>query len=334
MNGLIIHHWDTDGICSAAISLDSVADETDSRIPKIGNYYLTTEEIADISNRGYDSIIVVDMAIPEDNILQLKRESDAEIYIFDHHLQDIIKGVNHYNPVSMGESVERCPSTSWILSEYLNRETDLLAILGAVGDNELKIKTNREVFGKIEKFLEESTLSFDDLLTMVELIDSNYKVGDQEMVLNAVRFIKENQSSPKSILENNAWHQNLKNLKKEITYQSSMPVSSSNGVSIQEIHTKYNIISTITRQLAWNNDSIVSIVINDGYFDTECQVYIRARNQDISLKSVIDLAREKGYSAGGKREVAGVVLPKEDTENFIAEVINISKRKYSHGLLS
>jgi len=326
MNGLIIHHWDTDGICSAAILSEFIGEEIDSRIPKIGNYYLTTEEIAEISNMEYEFIIVADMAIPEDNILQLKRQSGAEIYIFDHHLQDIIEGVNHYNPVSMGEPIERCPSTSWILSEYLNRGTDLLSILGAVGDNEIKIKTNRDVFSKIERFLEESTLSFDDLLTMVELIDSNYKVGNHEMVLNAVRFIKENQSSPESILENNAWHQNLKNIKKEIIYQSSMPVSSSNGISIQEIHTKYNIISTLARQLAWNSDSLVSIVINDGYFDTECQVYIRAGNPSIILKPVIDLAREKGYSAGGKREVVGVVLPKEDTKNFIAEITAIIKR--------
>ena len=296
MNGLIIHHWDTDGICSATILFEYLGEEIDSRIPTIGNYYLTTEEIADISNRGYDFIIVADMAIPEGNILQLKRESDVEIYIFDHHLQDIIKGVNHYNPVSMGEPVERCPSTSWILSEYLNRGTDLLSILGAVGDNELKIKGNQYVFSKIERFLKKSALSFDDLLTMVELIDSNYKVDNQEMVLNAVWFIKENQSSPESILENNSWHQNLKKLKKEIAYQSSMPILSSDGISIQEIRTKYNIISTLARQLAWNNgDSIVSIVVNDGYFDTECQVYIRASNLDINLKPVIDLARENGY---------------------------------------
>lgn len=325
MNRLIIHHWDTDGICSAAILFESIGEEIDTRIPTIGNYYLGTEEIADISDRGYDSIIVADMAIPEDNILQLKKESDAEIYIFDHHLQDIIdiEGVNHYNPVSMGEPIERCPSTSWILSEYFNRRTDLLAILGAVGDNEQKIKTNQYVFRKIERFLENSDLTFDDLLTMVELIDSNYKIGDQEMVLNAVRFVKENHSSPKTILENKAWHQNLTNIEKEIAYQGSMPVSSSNGISTQAIHTKYNIISTVTRQLAWNTDSIVSIVINDGYFNTECQVYIRAGSPGINLKPVIDLARENGYSAGGKREVAGVVLPKGETERFIAEVTDI-----------
>jgi len=55
--------------------------------------------------------------------------------------------------------------------------------------------------------------------------------------------------------------------------------SSSNGISIQEIHAKYNIISTLARQLAWNSDSLISIVINDGYFDTECQVYIRYRRE-------------------------------------------------------
>ena len=325
MKRLIIHHWDTDGICAAAILFEDIGEVLDTRIPKIGNYYLTADEIAEISGRGYDTIIVVDMAIPEDIILKLKRESDAEIHIFDHHLQDIIKGVNHYNPVSMGEPIERCPSASWILSEYLNRGTDLLAILGAVGDNEQKIKSNQHVFSRIERFLEDSNLNlnFDDLLTMVELIDSNYKIGDQEMVLNAAWFVKENYLSPEAILENKVWHQNLMNIEKEITYQCSMPVSALNGIHIQEIHTRYNIISTVTRKLAWNTVSIASIVINDGYFDTECQVYIRAGSPGISLKPVIDLARGKGYSAGGKSEVAGVVLPKEETADFITEITKI-----------
>ena len=324
MTGLIIHHWDTDGICSAAILLDSSGEEMDTQITKIGNYYLTLEEIAEISDKDYNHIIVVDMAIPEDNILRLKKESQAEIQIFDHHLQDNIKGVKHYNPVSLGEPIEKCPSASWILGEYFNRETDLLACLGAVGDNGPRLKSNQYVFSKIERFLAESSLSFDDLLTMVELIDSNYIVGKPEMVLNAVRVIKENQTTPETILEHKAWHRNLNDIEKELAYQGSMPIVSSHGIAIQEIHSQYNIISAVTRQLAWHkDDSVVSIVINDGYFDTDCQVYIRAVSPKINLKPVIDLARGKGYSAGGKTEVAGVVLPKEGTKKFIAEVMDI-----------
>ena len=322
-NGLIIHHWDTDGICSAAIIFEYLGKDIDSRIPYIGNYYLTDEEIDDISKGQYDFIIIADMAIPEKNILKLKQKSGADIYIFDHHLQNIIEGVHHYNPISMGEPAENYPSNSWSLSKYLRRGIDILSVLGAVGDNAIKIKNNSAVFPKIEAFIKRSDLSFNDLMKMVELIDSNYKVGNREMARNAVYFLKKNKLSPKAILDNKLWNENLKDIEKEMVVQGSKPVKVIDGIAIQEIDTKYNIISTLTRQLAWNNDSKVSMVVNRGYFDREVQVYIRARSSDVMLKPVIILAHNNGYSAGGKREVAGIVLPKEDIDDFITNAIKI-----------
>ena len=324
-NGLLIHHWDTDGICSAAIIFEHLGKDIDTRIPYIGNYYLTAEEIAEISEQRYDFIIVADMAIPEENILQLKRKSGADIHIFDHHLQNIIEDVHHYNPISMGKPAENYPSNSWSLSKYLEREIDILSVLGAVGDNGIKLKNNSAVFPEIEAFIERSNISFDDLMTMVELIDSNYKVGNREMARNAVYFLKENKLIPEDILDNKIWNKNLVDIEKEMVVQSNKPVKLIDGIATQEIDTKYNIISTLTRQLAWNSDSKVSIVANRGYFDREGQVYIRAGSPDVMLKPVIDLAQNNGYSAGGKREVAGIVLPKEDIDDFIIEVINILK---------
>ena len=322
---LLIHHWDTDGICSAAIIFEHFGKEIDTRIPYIGNYYLTLEEISEISEQGYDLIIVADMAIPEENILQLKKKSGAEIYIFDHHLQNIIKNVHHYNPISMGEPAENYPSNSWSLSKYFKREIDIFSVLGAVGDNAIKIKFNSSVYPEIEAFIEKSNISFDDLMKMVELIDSNYKVGDCEMARNAVGFLKENKLSSWAILNNKIWNRNLEDIEKEMVVQGNKPVTIDDGIAIQEIDTKYNVISTLTRQLAWGSDSKVSVVVNRGYFDREGQVYIRAGSPDVIMKPVIDLAQNKGYSAGGKREVAGIVLPKGDIDDFIIEVINILK---------
>ena len=319
--GLIIHHWDTDGICSAAIILEYIGKEIDTFIPQIGNYYLTDDEILKISHKGYDWIIIADMAIPKDNVLQIKAESGADIYIFDHHLQDIIEGVNHYNPVSMGEPVEKYPSCTWVLSKYLNREIDLFSILGAVGDNEIKIRDNRYIFSAIEKVLDNLNITFENLLTMVELIDSNYKIDSRKTAISAVSFIRKYRLTPGYILNNNEWHQNLEKLNKEIAYQSNMPVLSIGDIAIQDIRTQYNIISTLTRQLAWNYTSKVSIVKNKGYFKKDDQIYIRTGSPDVILKPLINYAIDKGYSAGGKREVVGIVLPKEDTDNFINEVI-------------
>jgi len=45
--GLIIHHWDTDGICSAKLLIEYLKDkQIDNKTPVIGNYYLTDEELS------------------------------------------------------------------------------------------------------------------------------------------------------------------------------------------------------------------------------------------------------------------------------------------------
>lgn len=159
-NGLLIHHWDTDGICSAAMIFEYLDKEIDYRTPLIGNYYLTEKEIEEISSHGYDFIIIADMAIPRENILKIKKRSGAETFIFDHHLQPLIEGVDHHNPVSMGKPAEEYPSNTWVLTKYLGRDIDLLSVLGAVGDNEKKIKNNIVIFPKIEEFLKKNRSGF------------------------------------------------------------------------------------------------------------------------------------------------------------------------------
>lgn len=157
-------------------------------------------------------------------------------------------------------------------------------------------------------------------MRIVELIDSNYKVGERDKVLDAVHFIRTNKSSPQAILENSEWKENLQDLEAEVEEQGNMPVTFEGDIAIQEINTKCNIISSLTRKLAWNNDSRVAIVVNRGYFENDDQMYIRAGQPDVILQPIIDSAKDRGYSAGGKREVAGIVLPKEDTDDFMNEV--------------
>ncbi|MFP4655554.1 MAG: DHH family phosphoesterase [Methanohalobium sp.] len=324
-NGLLIHHWDTDGICSAAILFEDLEKEFDTHVPHIGNYFLTGYEIENISKQNYDFIIIADMALPEDNILDLKEKTDAEIYIFDHHLQNNIQrdGIHHHNPVSLGEPPESYPSNTWVLTRYLDREIDLFSILGAVGDREKKIKDNVGIYQYIKAFLEDSDFYFEDLLRVVELIDSNYKVGDKQKVMNAVHFIKENKLHPQRILDNSDWKKNLDDLEMETERQKNMPVDYEDGIAIQEIDTRYNITSPVARNLAWNGDCRVAIVVNRGFFDDKDQLYVRAGQSGPVMTSIIDAAQEKGYSAGGKNEVAGIVLPKGDTDYFIKEVLNL-----------
>jgi single-stranded DNA-specific DHH superfamily exonuclease len=116
--GVIIHHWDADGLCSAALLLNHLKGvDTDNWTPDLGAFYLTDEQIDYL--KEYDRVIITDMALPEKNIHSLSRRTS--VTVIDHHFQGLIKGVTHINPVAHGASQEDYPSCTWVISEYLDQ---------------------------------------------------------------------------------------------------------------------------------------------------------------------------------------------------------------------
>ena len=126
------------------------------------------------------------MSLPEDNILTLAE--NAKVMIFDHHLGKEIDEVFHHNPIIKGENPDKYPSASWIINDYLGNKINLYALLGVVGDHEQKIKNNKEFNKKITDFCKKNNLKFDDMLKMVYLLDSNYKICDKKAVEEAPTY--------------------------------------------------------------------------------------------------------------------------------------------------
>ena len=244
--GLIIHHWDTDGISSAKLLIEKLRDkDIDNKTPELGNYFLTKKELKEYSE--FDFIIIADMSLPEKNVLRLAK--NAEIMIFDHHLGKVIDTVFHHNPIIKGEDPDKYPSASWIVNDYLKNDVNLYALLGVIGDHEEKIKKNKDFIEIIDNYCKEQDLSFEDLHKMVYLLDSNYKIGDKKAVESAP-YILLNTISPKEILNNKKWNQNLKNLNKEMNEILSQQNNEVDGIIVKKINTPYNIISTITRKIS------------------------------------------------------------------------------------
>lgn len=312
--GLLIHHWDTDGICSAKLILDRIEDKiTENRTPILGNYFLTEEELNECT--GFDFIIIVDMNLPEQNILTLAKKAD--VFIFDHHLGNVIETVFHHNPVIKGENPDEYPSASWIVNDYLGNDVNLYALLGIIGDHEQKIKNNQQFSKIINEFCHKNNITFDDLHKMAYLLDSNYKKGDKTAVEKAPHFLK-NHPGPTAILNHDTWNRNLVELDDEIKTILQEPVNKTDSIIKKTLHTKSNIISTITRKIAWTNNQD-TIVINKGYFDQEDQLYVRTVNND--MQPMIQKGKEYGFKCGGKKEVLGAILPKEKTESFVDEIV-------------
>ncbi|HWR63326.1 MAG TPA: single-stranded DNA-specific exonuclease [Candidatus Thermoplasmatota archaeon] len=310
--GLLIHHWDTDGICSARLLLEKLPKEIVNKTPVLGNYFLTDEELTAYSS--YDFVIIADMALPEENILRLTKH--AKILIFDHHLQQQIPGVFHQNPISQGKDPLLYPSASWIVNDFLGNPLNLYALLGIVGDHEKRIQTNKTFYGLITDFCSQQQLTFEELLTMVYLLDSSYKVGDRKAVEETPHLLLE-YTDAQRILQNIRWKNNLSLLEKEIAKYIEGPFEEKGQVLLKRIHTKFNIISTVTRKIAWNTGKD-TVVVNTGFFKDRDQIYVRSGND---LQPLIQQGKMLGYRCGGKKEVLGAVVPKEKTESFIQEIL-------------
>lgn len=313
--GLLIHHWDADGICSARIILEEIGDKIKNNFtPTLGNYFLTDEELKKCE--GYDFVIVADMSLPEKNILKLNENS--EVLIFDHHLGKEIKQVFHHNPVIKGENPDEYPSASWIINDYLDKPPNLFALLGIVGDHEQKIKKNPRFSQIINKFCEENQLTFDDMHRMVYLLDTNYKMGNKEAVEKAPHELLKIET-PREILNHPKWNENYQLLEDEIQKQLEEPVETLNNSILKKMDTSYNIISTVTRKLAWEQRKN-TIVVNTGFFKNLDQLYVRTEHKN--MEPMIKRGKQLGLKCGGKKEVLGAIIPKDKTQSFLEEIKN------------
>jgi hypothetical protein len=310
-SGVLIHHWDTDGICSARLLLEKLPKNVVNKTPVLGNYFLTEEELTAYSSN--DFVIVVDMALPEDNINRLAKH--GKVLIFDHHLQQPIPGVVHHNPIGKGEDPQLYPSASWIVNDFLGNPVNMFALLGIVGDHEKRIQTNKAFYSKITDFCIKERFAFDELLMVVYLLDSNYKVGDRKAVEEAPHLLLE-YKDPQRILQNVRWKNNLISLEKEIVKYIDAPYEEKQNILLKRIHTKFNIISTVTRRIAWNLRKD-TVVVNTGFFKDMDQIYVRSGK---NLQPLIQQGKMLGYRCGGKTEVLGAVVPKEKTEMFVQEI--------------
>jgi len=307
---LILHHWDTDGICSAALLYN---EESKNMTPIIGNYFLTDDEIERISQ--FDEIYIADLALHEDSLKKLVEV--ARVKVFDHHLTKKIDGVEYINPIMNGKEEEEYPSASWIVGEFLEKE-NILSFLGAVGDWEERIKQTK-FYSKLQKFMKKEGISFKEMLEMVSLLDSNYKMGNKKEVEKAVSMLWKADDIANFILNNRKWRENKRKIEEEIIKAIDEEEIIIRGIRIKEIDCPYNIISTVARRL-WNGKEYV-IVVNKGYFEKECQVYVRGEN----VAHLIKMAHQLGYIAGGKKNVMGAIVPKQECNEFIEKILEVIK---------
>lgn len=292
---MILHHWDTDGICSASLLMDRYGQQ-ENFTPKIGNYFLDEDDLEEL--RKYDKIIVADMNLS--NVGTLCEFSEVKIY--DHHIAEREGCAEHINPYLRGE---RYPSATLVIYEELGLPLDHRVVLGMVGDVGKKILERPEK-ALIERYLKESGRKFEELETAAELLDSSYKMMKRGEVLENAFIVHDMEA----ILKSEKLLRNKQILDREI--KETVSSAEEHGkITAVKMRSEHHIISAVARKIAWDMGK-TALVLNEK--SDRDEIYLRSPDMDVSR--YIEIARKRGYNAGGKKEVMGVVLPKGEGEKF------------------
>ena len=321
---LIVHHWDCDGICSAALVRRYLLEiYSDIRVftetGAIGKYYLTPEKLKAFKCIQPDHIILCDFALPRGDILRLVNMAH-DLIIFDHHKQEEVRQAVHINPLIRGDADSLMhPSAGWVINTHLCRPQEILSVLGAVGDQEDLVRGDNTV----SRVLGENGLDFGRAQEIVSNIDSCYITGDEAHIRRLVKLLSNISFDVKSLLDDESLLDNRQRIGSAVSdiVEGGRDVDEDKKIVYAGYGSSYHIISSVARELSRRFPGYLVIVLNDPDRE-EANIYFRTRT-DMDLRPVIELAHKKGYNAGGKKEVAGVILPGRDAAGFIGRALGV-----------
>ncbi len=302
---LVVHHWDADGICSAAIaatSFDKSGISWKNLTPPVGRFELDGRIMEQMSRAG--ELYFLDL-----NMIDAVRAIEKPVIFIDHHNQEkVVKaGFEHVNPVLDGNQV---PSASWVASDYFSTWNHLSAI-GAAGDVGEKLFSTE--FGRTaEKILLNHGLTRHDALKVANLMDTNHIMMDRKGVEKSVRFAAF--AEPVELLKREEWLKNSIKIEEEIEdVLSGLRITT--GMAWIEFSSDFNIISKVARKLVWDQGFNAVAVNRD--FNGMAQLYVRFRNPSPLIARLIFEFKAKGFNAGGKDDVMGAVCQKNRVDEAI-----------------
>ncbi len=326
----ILHHWDADGISSAAAVI-SLAEGATCRnaIPAIGDYLGLRAPAEQLMGHRPDLLLGLDLSAPGEVLEEIGRAAGSTPAIWiDHHSKPPTppEGVQLYHPEAMG--LERPPSNSWFLAGLLGREPGLLGAAGACGDLGEGLPTGPWA-SRVQGEAARAGLTLEQLFVLTDLLDSSYRSDSPRGVIEAPRILADNLSSPLRLLEIEAWRRNKSAVDREIERILGEPVEERGDIFIKSFNSRMHLTSIVARKLALNapRDETKAVVVANTH-RREVPLYVRRGDPGIDLTPLIGIGRRSGLSAGGKPEVVGMIVPKrkiEATMEMIAEYLEAGR---------
>ncbi|QDA30596.1 DHH family phosphoesterase [Thermococcus indicus] len=301
---LIVHHWDTDGITSAALLVRALKlDEFTNMTAPIGEFRFDGRiwEAIEKAERLY----VLDFNVPG----EVEKVKVPTLFI-DHHTQPRIGNplVEQINPSLNGEY---WPANSLVVSEHFGiwNAWSALGVVGDIGEKAFELEG-------VRKLLDREGLPREGALRLVELIDSNYITMDRGAVEEAVYVLLGH--DVRELLEYEPWVRKAEAIREAIE-EAVSSAEERNGFAIAHFESPFNIISKVARKLVWELGYRGAVVIN-GNFQGKGQLYFRISGEEaerINMGEVIERIKALGTNAGGKREVLGCVCGRDKIEDAL-----------------
>jgi hypothetical protein len=316
---LLVTHWDTDGICSAAkILLYRDLADTGVYIPPIGSYDIPLDEIGGLMPRKY--MVITDFAVRDSIVKMLKDMFGLMVIFIDHHYHPVRDNAYYIDSEFFGRSFL---SNTLLIDHLFGWDMDILSVFGLVGDLGPRA-VDKDLYKSVESILDRYGLSIDDAYEITLLIDSCHILNDREAVRESIFRLIGYIDSPKDVISD-SWFRDRYNkvlaLLDELSSDEGLVIG--DKYVLKYIDSPYYIISRVGRRIANRYYGKVTIIVNRGFYPDRDQVYVRSSGLVFDFHGLIDYCVGRGYVAGGKENVMGVILPKGDTENIIQRILSM-----------
>lgn len=316
---LLVHHWDADGIASAAL-LERIMGWRRRLVPRIG-FYSAEAVTGQAPLRGAAGLVVVDYGVPQHLPAAAQALGATSIVYIDHHRAECPGGIACCNPVALGLGGEdEYPSTSLLLAWLLGagREHLDLALVGLVSD--LPGFTETRWAQLVEELERMQGFGLAELLKAVEAVDSCYPLLDTACIDHAVELLAAKGLA--AVLDDPRLmeaRRRFRELVGEALRDAEANAIREGAVIATEVAVDALVTPKVGRILAREHpDSVVIVqhwIPNLG----KGMVYVRSRKHMVGW--IAARARAMGYEAGGKDRVAVIHYYQQSQGGKIVEAV-------------
>ncbi|MCE4614108.1 MAG: hypothetical protein F7B60_01075 [Desulfurococcales archaeon] len=330
----IVHHWDADGVASAA-TLSLVSKTVAGYYVPPYTYRVDGRVIEEIKRRCGKSgaIAIVDYNLPGGSLDLLWAKLQKLIIVIDHHYQlepPMKPFILWFNPASNGDPRGFWPSAAHVIASLTGMYKPLVVALSIVGDIREKARASRVY----QKYMVEAKLDhlkdYSLITECVAQIMAADIMGRRDILEHLASRMGDYDTDPCRILLEDGLLSILR-VQVEEEYNSLIQKALENGsdiagVRLFRLEGKGRHVSAIARKLAnIYRNKIIMVSYHWKPLD-RTYVYIRTEREEPKLIDLIKYARSEGFTAGGKYQpgnnVVGIEIEGKAGEDAVESILS------------